>query len=1203
MTRGTRGAAMRWRKEQQEKKKRSVTDTTKQDEISKMSSGTETSGDGGGNSSSASMEDQQQQQQHTQYQKQYSNNSRHNQQLTMVQQQQRASSRIRGRNRMQHATANDQYSTHSESSVEQQQQQLQHQQKQLSSNTVSSYRQQQQRHHNLKSQCVGVARAAVQQQQQQQITQPLVNNSHYPHPNQQQLQQHTNINNMMLSGELEYHHIPDKEGYEYEYDDFGKGGASVQALSRNDTAHTTSAYSHQGGVEEQLEHHQSHIGGGSGDGASTICDTTVGEDSIMGKDCDDLSNAMSSRNSNTNNENNLNDDASRIYRTREQQRRETERRRHEYNARRRRGTVAITPALPINSNDADSSQEPPPLRTKMQMQQLQQQHQQQDTVSGGAFSDLRNVPPPAIETPTASALRAKRRDAAQRRRAARNSSASHRHDNMGRHSKQLKRSNNTNSNNTSATQNNNHDAGSSVVTNSTTAMDEATTTTEFSFEDNTTNARHSYQTLPDRGDGIVLSAPSANNSINGPTSAGGRRKKNINTINQDTANANTDYYLGANTDASVLGDGNSLSGMMMTTTTSPKHQHLQQMHHLHHQAQQSSFSAPMRASPRSSPRSSPRRSPRHNNKGVSSNNDNIKSNNAVQGGGGGKSSNSGGFRRSPTGGRNSMRQKRYIDDDNDDSYMSEGAGTFDDDQNYTASNFAVNCVRGTYRNSDSSYDGNNHHHRGGGGVGRNGGRGGSGTGKESHHGDSRGVFSDPKLLQGAAALSAAAALGGIALGPLGIMIGAAALGLGVGVMQIPEEQRSGFQRRATLGFREAQDCVTSAGGHLSSNIITVCHKAGVDSSSVVPSTVAQIITCNGHGHNSPKSSVMGDCVDREEFLSGDGNGDHHDHQGISFDSRDDRMLHGGNGGGGMSIDNYHNDTRLPLMIPKGKNRNVACLRRARITPVNQIHSLDPSSQPKAWLDVMASGLTTRDEKNEAMEEILILVKDKNHAKMFLEEGILDSLMWIVHGFFQKYSYLLHSVDDDNIVMYATIANNDDDMNDFNATKTTVEATTATTAISNNSSPNRLIGGTNGTNDGAGDLQHLNDYRDVRLAANCCVAVGKAHCAVVHTEGDLLLMSSYSRGSVPVERQLAQMLYEVPHHRGVSTPSLDIYGNPNNNNINSTTHININSNANSMMESNEVFTLTEMSLHEAEEMALSIKTLVDGKFDRHFQQFP
>jgi len=56
----------------------------------------------------------------------------------------------------------------------------------------------------------------------------------------------------------------------------------------------------------------------------------------------------------------------------------------------------------------------------------------------------------------------------------------------------------------------------------------------------------------------------------------------------------------------------------------------------------------------------------------------------------------------------------------------------------------------------------------------------------------------------------------------------------------------------------------------------------------------------------------------------------------------------------------------------------------RIVPVSQIHSLNPSMQPKAWLDVMASILTTRLEKNEAMEEILILAKDKHHARMMLE---------------------------------------------------------------------------------------------------------------------------------------------------------------------------------------------------------------------------
>ena len=45
-------------------------------------------------------------------------------------------------------------------------------------------------------------------------------------------------------------------------------------------------------------------------------------------------------------------------------------------------------------------------------------------------------------------------------------------------------------------------------------------------------------------------------------------------------------------------------------------------------------------------------------------------------------------------------------------------------------------------------------------------------------------------------------------------------------------------------------------------------------------------------------------------------------------------------------------------------------------PVTQIHALEPQSQPKAWLDVMASANTTADEKNEALEEIVILAKDK-----------------------------------------------------------------------------------------------------------------------------------------------------------------------------------------------------------------------------------
>ena len=62
----------------------------------------------------------------------------------------------------------------------------------------------------------------------------------------------------------------------------------------------------------------------------------------------------------------------------------------------------------------------------------------------------------------------------------------------------------------------------------------------------------------------------------------------------------------------------------------------------------------------------------------------------------------------------------------------------------------------------------------------------------------------------------------------------------------------------------------------------------------------------------------------------------------------------------------------------------ACCRMERICPLNQIHSLDPSLHPRAWLDVMTSAWTSREEKNEAMEEILILTKDKGHSRMLLE---------------------------------------------------------------------------------------------------------------------------------------------------------------------------------------------------------------------------
>ena len=106
----------------------------------------------------------------------------------------------------------------------------------------------------------------------------------------------------------------------------------------------------------------------------------------------------------------------------------------------------------------------------------------------------------------------------------------------------------------------------------------------------------------------------------------------------------------------------------------------------------------------------------------------------------------------------------------------------------------------------------------------------------------------------------------------------------------------------------------------------------------------------------------------------------------------------------------------------------------------------------------------------------------------------------------------------------------------------------------------------------------------KLAANCCVALGKAHCAAIHTEGDLLLMSAYSRGNVPVERQLAQMLFEVPHHMNA---------------IHANVGVGDISSACGSQQHNQFdgeFTLTELSMQQAEDLARSIKALDDGNID-------
>jgi len=326
-------------------------------------------------------------------------------------------------------------------------------------------------------------------------------------------------------------------------------------------------------------------------------------------------------------------------------------------------------------------------------------------------------------------------------------------------------------------------------------------------------------------------------------------------------------------------------------------------------------------------------------------------------------------------------------------------------------------------------------------------------------------------------LVAAGTIGCLLLGPVGLLVGAAAVGIGVGVMQIPEEQRAHVKDKAVKTAHQATESVVNASEVLSSSCAAGCHDLGV--ADHLPSDVKEFF------ENPDPKKKKG--KDDASVMNGVGTGVER-----SLD------VNGPSPGG--------NEGRKPPKLmnqspSKTGKRRAACFRNSRIVPVDQIYSLEPSLQPRAWLDVMASANTSQDQKNEGMEEILILAKDKRHARFFLEEGILDSLMCIIMQYLD-------------------------------------------------SGPER---------------KDEDAFLHAKLAASCCVTLGKAHCAAVHTEGDLQLMSLYERGTVPEERQLAQMLHEVPHHVQVALSPTE-----------------------------DVFVIKQVSITQAEEMARSIMPLAQGK---------
>ena len=86
---------------------------------------------------------------------------------------------------------------------------------------------------------------------------------------------------------------------------------------------------------------------------------------------------------------------------------------------------------------------------------------------------------------------------------------------------------------------------------------------------------------------------------------------------------------------------------------------------------------------------------------------------------------------------------------------------------------------------------------------------------------------DTPVVKTVAGVAGAAALGCIAVGPVGLLLGAAAVGIGVGVMQIPEEQRSNLCNKATDAMKGAQESALNASESISDSCANTYRESGI----------------------------------------------------------------------------------------------------------------------------------------------------------------------------------------------------------------------------------------------------------------------------------------------------------------------------------------------------------------------------------------
>jgi hypothetical protein len=461
-------------------------------------------------------------------------------------------------------------------------------------------------------------------------------------------------------------------------------------------------------------------------------------------------------------------------------------------------------------------------------------------------------------------------------------------------------------------------------------------------------------------------------------------------------------------------------------------------------------------------------------------------------------------------------------------------------------------------------------------------------------------FSSPTTVQSVAALSVAAIAGGLILGPVGVLLGTGALACAGIYHSLPEEQRQQILEDTDRTCKRTYEWGERMSDRLGTSCATVFEKTGdlvgcdtppntkrgsratsfgdLPSTMLLSSQFQNALNREAASDDNEENENEG-CLEnnksKSHFAADKMNSDYdttaainrkiesnglitNERQSQTINSRHDQKFHRN-----RSIQQQSTSTSrgkmtavyhvvafvwlLSYLFIIYSSLSVRLLGSFTVlalqaVSVSHIHALTPSLQPQAWLEVICHEFSSKEEIKEAMEEIVLYAKDKHHGRMFLEEGILDPLLAILKDFFDVHAYLLKLKEEEPAA-----------------------------------DETRVL------------LQEACElYQRAQLAANICIALGKAHCALVHTEGDLLLMSSYHQGRVPEGRQLAQMLYEVPHR------TRDVW--PLNNSPVSAELFAANKGGRRPQSR-----LTELSLNQAEELAKMIKDLTEGRMNPLFSK--